>query len=130
MNTQPDVQDIIKIIDDNYNKYKGSNEAVLHAAEDIIELFMTKSEPIAPIDKILTAEKYFESVYKNGSNKSASIYVSEAIETAESFSNLRVEQAKEEERKKIMKMAQRMSNGVDVVLLSDIENAYKESEIK
>jgi hypothetical protein len=33
-----EVQDIIDIIDQNYNEYTGSNEAVLHAAEDIVDL--------------------------------------------------------------------------------------------
>lgn len=102
MNTQPQVEDIIKIIDDNYNEYKGSNEAILHAAEDIIELFKSNSEPAAPIDKTLSAKGHLEFYNIKNQNIYDSmdpdiVYGLEFL--MESYSNLRVEQAKEEWRK-------------------------------
>ena len=42
MSTEIQIEDIIEIINENYRLHTGINEGILHAAEDIIELFNSK----------------------------------------------------------------------------------------
>jgi len=83
-NKKPQVSDIIKIIDDNYNEYKGNNEAVLHAAEDIIELFKQVQEVPPVPDKMPSAEEYL-SPFLN-SKKDFNL-----LEVMESFASLAID---------------------------------------
>jgi len=73
VNKEKEIQteDIVDIINDNYREYKGVNEGMLHAAEDIIELF--KSKQIEPdFQKVL-----HESVFENMRDKPLKNRVSE-----------------------------------------------------
>lgn len=110
---QPEVEDIIDIIENNFKEFKCSNEAVLHAAEDIIELFKPVPTSEAP-DKIPSATDALIAHAKsrsiiNGSSipdddKILDLLKDEeviaVIKMLESFALLREQRAVEVERKK------------------------------
>lgn len=101
------VEDIIDILHLNYKTYTGSNEAELHAAEDIIELFESKSvSPVDPQSEVLSAEYVLDNHLKLMLGRTSESYVSidemkkqpeysATIDAMEPFANLRVEQEKD-----------------------------------
>jgi len=79
------------------------NTSGLGAPINILKRLVEDSEPVAPIDKTLTAESVlsqFESFKDTNDGRDETHYYHDnVIEAMESYANLRVEQAKEEERK-------------------------------
>jgi hypothetical protein len=49
-------EEIQEIINTNFNEFKGSNEATLHAAEDIVELFEAKDKHITKLKECVTTQ--------------------------------------------------------------------------
>lgn len=93
-------EDIIDIINNNFKEFKGSNEAILHAAEEIIELFTPKVEPEP---NSLSAMQFIKRNYP----LSPTFSTQSVANIAESFASMRVERAKKEwkEEKEQMKRA-------------------------
>lgn len=105
--TKTTVQDIIEIIDSNYNQYKGSNEAVLHAAEEIIDLFESKKSVESEETKLPSAEEYIRRLYPL-SDKFSRLGV-ERI--AESYAKLSIEHHRKEwEKERVQLLENIMEN--------------------
>lgn len=79
---------------------------IIQAIEE--ELIIKPSKP-EEVKSLPSAEEYFASIYKNGNALMSSIYLSEAIETSESFASLCVEQ----ERKRIKQLLLEMMESAD-----------------
>lgn len=94
------------------------NTSGLGAPINILKRIVEDSEVESEV-KSLSAEEYIKSKCSHPFPIDELVVDRHSVEKwINDFASMRVEQAKNE----IIKKAQRMSNGVDVVLLSDIEN--------
>jgi len=102
MNTQP--EEINELLKQKYSAKRVLDEFGFTgqynlSSKDLLDIIIDlKSEPVAPIDKTLTAKQYFVENYGLPTYWDDKVYES-FVKTMESYGDLRVEQAKEEWKK-------------------------------
>ncbi len=59
------IEEIQLIIENNFKEYQGTNEAILHVAEDIADIFEAKDKEIAKLKEEIETFEFHIDVQKN-----------------------------------------------------------------